>query len=82
MTTYTVRDDTDQPLEYFTDLAAAVTAVDAACEAHTFDLNTVPGSRLHPMVTADLDASDVGDVVYGKIQCAGDPAHDWITLLD
>ncbi len=78
MITYTVRDDTDQPLGHFTDLAAAVTAVDAACEAHRVHPGSVPGSRLHRMVTADLDARDVGDVLYGRIECVGDPAEQLI----
>lgn len=71
MITYTVRDDADQPLEYFTDLAAAVTAVDAVCEAHMLNPSTVPGSRLHRIVTADLYAGDIGDLLYGGIVRVG-----------
>ena len=42
MVTYTVRDDTDQPLEYFTDLATAVTAVDVS---HVKRICSAPAPR-------------------------------------
>lgn len=77
MITYTVRDATDRPLQRCTDLAAAVAAVDGECEAHTHHPATRPGDRIHRIVTADIDADDVGDVVYGRIECAGDRTeHD------
>lgn len=77
MIVYTVRDATDRPLQRCTDLAAAVTAVDDECRAHAHDSATVPGDRIHRIVTADLDADDVGDVLYGRIECAGDRTeHD------
>lgn len=72
MTTYTVRDATDHPLQRFTDLDAAVTAVDAECQAHTDSPGIQAGDRIHRIVTADLHANDIGDVLYGKTERAGD----------
>ncbi len=76
MITYPVRDATDHPLECFADLSAAVTAVDAACHAHTYNPSTLPGSKIHRIVTADLNADDVGDILYGRIECVGDRADE------
>lgn len=75
MITYTVRDATDHPLKRFADLTAAITAVDAECHAHTYDPSALPGSKIHRIVTADLDVDDVGDVLYGRIECIGDRAN-------